>query len=70
MIHIFDWWNDLRKISFSKQVCHQANNQCQYCGKSAAEGVILEAKQIIPTSRGDRYDISNLQLMCSKCNTG
>ena len=70
MIHIFDWWNDLRKRSVKKQVFQQANNQCQHCGKAAAEGVTLEIDHIIPTSRGGRYDISNLQLLCSECNRG
>ncbi|MDP6587066.1 MAG: HNH endonuclease [Anaerolineales bacterium] len=70
MTHIFDWWNNLRQISIKRQVTQQAQHRCQYCGKSAAEEVTLEVDQIIPPSRGGRYDIDNLKLVCSECRSG
>ncbi|MFL2650822.1 MAG: HNH endonuclease [Anaerolineales bacterium] len=69
MTHIFDWWNNLRQISVKKQVTQQGQHRCQSCGKSAAEEATLEINQIIPSSRGGRYEIDNLQLVCSECRS-
>jgi 5-methylcytosine-specific restriction endonuclease McrA len=43
---------------------------CQYCGRSAGEGVILQIDHIKPTSKGGTNDKDNLITACKECNMG
>jgi len=44
------------------------NYTCQICGKYMPDEVGLHIDHIIPVSRGGKSVISNLQVLCSKCN--
>ena len=57
-------------LNVRHEVFRNAENRCQQCGKSAADGVKLEVDHIMPVSRGGSDDISNLQLLCFECNRG
>lgn len=44
------------------------NYTCQKCGKYMPDGVGLQIDHIIPVSKGGKTVLSNLQVLCSKCN--
>ena len=50
------------------QVAVRDNFTCQRCGKYMPDGVGLHVDHIIPISKGGKSVISNLQVLCSKCN--
>ena len=55
-----------RKIppSIRKQVFERDHHQCRYCGATTA----LTLDHIFPFSRGGGHEVSNLQVLCQKCN--
>jgi len=52
------------------QVFKRDHFTCQYCGRSAKDGAILEIDHIIPKSKGGTDDIDNLITACRECNRG
>ena len=44
--------------------------RCQYCGRSAKDGAVLEVDHIIPKSKGGTNDMDNLITACRECNRG
>ena len=51
-----------------QQVIKRDNYTCQNCGKYMPDEVGLHVDHIIPISKGGKTVISNLQVLCSKCN--
>ena len=51
-------------------VLKRDNHTCQSCGARALDGAILEVDHIVPRSKGGSNDESNLQTLCSHCNSG
>lgn len=54
--------------SVREQVAIRDNFTCRNCGKYMPDGVGLHIDHIIPISKGGRSVMSNLQVLCSKCN--
>ena len=50
-----------------KYVLQRNNYQCQSCGRNNTE-TQLNIDHIIPLATGGSNDISNLQVLCSRCN--
>lgn len=44
--------------------------RCRLCGRSAAQGAVLEVDHIMPISKGGKTTMSNLQTLCKECNRG
>ena len=57
--------NSLRHDVFKRD-----NYRCCICGKSAKDNVRLEVGHIIPVSRGGKTEMSNLQTLYDRCNSG
>ena len=53
--------------SVKKYVLQRNNYQCQSCGKKNTE-TKLNIDHIVALANGGSNDISNLQVLCSKCN--
>ena len=53
--------------SVRKYVLQRDNYQCQSCGANKQKAS-LNIDHIIPLAKGGSNDISNLQVLCSKCN--
>ena len=53
--------------SVRKYVLQRNNYQCQSCGKKNTE-TKLNIDHIVALANGGSNDISNLQVLCSKCN--
>ena len=53
--------------SVKKYVLQRDNYQCQSCGKNKQQ-TSLNIDHITPLATGGSNDISNLQVLCSKCN--
>ena len=51
-------------------VLKRDNYTCQICGSTAADGVKLEIDHIIPVSKGGKTELSNLRVLCDRCNRG
>lgn len=54
--------------SLRNQVAIRDNFTCQQCGKYMPDGVGLHIDHIVPISKGGKSIMSNLQVLCSKCN--
>lgn len=58
-----------QRISFPKEVreyiFQRDNHQCRSCGQATK----LSIDHIIPLASGGSNDISNLQTLCSQCNS-
>ena len=52
------------------QVLKKYNYTCQYCGRTASDGVKLHVDHIIPVSRGGKTEMDNLTVACEECNIG
>lgn len=50
------------------KVMERDNYTCQICGKYMPDGVGLQIDHIIPVSKGGKTVMSNLRVLCSKCN--
>lgn len=57
--------NSLRHDVFKRD-----NYRCCICGRTARDGVRLEADHIIPVSKGGKTTMDNLQTLCDRCNNG
>lgn len=44
--------------------------RCQYCGRSAQDGAVLNADHIHPESQGGQTTMDNLITACWECNNG
>lgn len=51
------------------QIMKRDNYTCQICGKYMPDEVGLQIDHIIPISKGGKSIPSNLQVLCSKCNS-
>ena len=51
-----------------KEIMLRDNYTCQICGKYMPDEVGLHIDHIIPVSKGGKTIVSNLQVLCSKCN--
>lgn len=51
-----------------KKIITRDNYTCQICGKYMPDEVGLHVDHIIPVSKGGKTVLSNLQVLCSKCN--
>lgn len=52
------------------QALKKYNYTCQYCGRTASDGVKLHVDHIIPVSRGGKTEMDNLTVACEECNIG
>lgn len=52
-----------------KKIMIRDNYRCQRCGKIMYDEVGLHIDHIIPVSKGGKTVESNLQVLCSKCNS-
>lgn len=61
-----------RLISGKKRhaVFARDNYRCQICGATVDDGAKLHIDHILPVSKGGTNDITNLQILCEKCNLG
>ena len=53
--------------SVRKYVLQRNNDRCQSCGKRETE-TQLNIDHIVPLAKGGSNDISNLQVLCGRCN--
>ena len=51
-----------------EKVMMRDNYMCQRCGKYMPDEVGLHVDHIVPVSKGGKTVMSNLQVLCSKCN--
>lgn len=51
-----------------KKIMTRDNYTCKLCGKYMPDEVGLHIDHIIPISKGGKTIVSNLQVLCSKCN--
>ena len=51
-----------------KTVMERDNYTCQCCGKYMPDEIGLQVDHIIPINKGGKTVLSNLQVLCSKCN--
>lgn len=51
-----------------RQVKIRDNYTCQCCGKYMPDEVGLHIDHIVPVSRGGKSILSNLQVLCDRCN--
>ena len=54
--------------ALKQQVKERDHYTCQCCGKVMRDGVGLQIDHIIPVSKGGKTVLSNLQVLCSRCN--
>lgn len=52
------------------EVFYRDNFRCQYCGRAAVDGAILEVDHKTPKAEGGTNDKSNLITACWECNSG
>ena len=57
-------------LSLRFKILQRDNFKCQYCGRSAKDGAILEIDHIVPKSKGGTDDPENLITACRECNRG
>ena len=50
------------------QIIARDKYTCQHCGKYMPDEVGLHVDHIVPISKGGKTILSNLQVLCSKCN--
>lgn len=58
-------WLKLRFAVFKRD-----NYRCQICGRSAGDGVTLEAGHLTARAKGGKDTMENLKTMCFECNRG
>lgn len=51
-----------------KQIMERDNYTCQICGKYMPDEVGLQIDHIIPVAKGGKTILSNLRVLCDKCN--
>ncbi len=52
-----------------QQIKERDNYTCQICGKYMSDEVGLHIDHIVPVAKGGKTVPSNLQVLCSKCNS-
>lgn len=52
------------------EVLRRDGFRCQICGATAADGYKLHVDHIIPVSKGGKTEMSNLRVLCERCNMG
>ena len=52
------------------QILYRDKFRCVACGATAKDGTKLEVDHIVPVSKGGSDDVSNLQTLCQRCNSG
>lgn len=60
-----------RKLATRKlreKIMQRDNYTCQICGKYMPDEVGLQVDHIIPIAKGGKTVVSNLRVLCSKCN--
>lgn len=57
-----------KKIRF--EIFKRDKFSCKYCGKSPANGSILNVDHVIPVAHGGTNDFENLVTSCFDCNNG
>lgn len=63
--------NNQRKLmtkELRRKIMVRDNYTCQSCGKYMPDEVGLHIDHIVPISKGGKTVMSNLQVLCSKCN--
>jgi 5-methylcytosine-specific restriction endonuclease McrA len=60
-------WRQVRYAAFEKN-----GNNCQCCGRSRADGLVMHVDHIKPKSTHPELalDVNNLQILCEECNLG
>lgn len=56
--------------SLRYEVLKRDGFRCQICGATAADGYKLHIDHIMPVSKGGRTELSNLRVLCERCNMG
>lgn len=51
-----------------KNLCERYGNRCLKCGREG-DYLSLTVDHVVPTSRGGRNDITNIQPLCGPCNS-
>lgn len=51
-----------------EEIMRRDNYTCQICGKYMPDEVGLQVDHIIPIAKGGKSVVSNLRVLCSKCN--
>ena len=51
-------------------VFQRDGGRCQICGATQADGVRLHVDHIVPVSKGGKTELSNLRVLCERCNLG
>lgn len=57
-------------LSLRFKVFHRDGFRCRYCGRSAADGVEMQADHVMPKSKGGEWSMENLVTACWECNIG
>ena len=52
------------------QVLQRDHHRCVICGRGAEDGVKLHIDHIKPVSKGGKTELSNLRVLCDRCNLG
>jgi hypothetical protein len=72
----YEWYqrktkrHGLRRYALRFSVLNRDGFRCQYCGRSAKEGAILQVDHIHPRSKGGKTISENLTTACWECNIG
>lgn len=57
-------------VKLRDEVMKRDNFKCQRCGTTKDDGVLLHVDHIKPISKGGKTELSNLQVLCDRCNLG
>ena len=60
----------IMSASMRYDVMRRDNFRCVLCGASAEDGVQLHVDHIVPLAKGGKTEMSNLRVLCDRCNLG